>query len=115
MRLSAQLIKHPVLRNLAPDPYTGPITLTLRGSSLYSCSMEGQKNELEELELKQLEARVEELIKTCATLKDENNSLRQHQDNLISERARLIEKTEVARTRVEAMINRLKAMETHHE
>jgi len=77
--------------------------------------MSADNNEKEELDLKQLEARVEELINTCAALKDENQSLRQHQGSLVSERAKLIEKTELARNRVEAMINRLKAMETSHE
>jgi len=89
--------------------------LTLRGASHYSWVMDGQNNESEELELKQLEARVEELIQTCAVLKDENNSLRQHQDSLVNERSKLVEKTETARIRVEAMINRLKAMESNHE
>ena len=89
--------------------------MTLWGASLYSWGMNTNNNESEELELKQLEARVEELIQTCAVLKDENNSLRQHQDSLVSERSKLIEKTETARIRVEAMINRLKAMESNHE
>jgi len=89
--------------------------LTLWGASLYSWGMNANNNESEELELKQLEARVEELIQTCAVLKDENNSLRQHQDSLVNERSKLIEKTETARIRVEAMINRLKAMESNHE
>ena len=89
--------------------------LTLWGASLYSWGMDAQNNESEELELKQLEARVEELIRTCTVLKDENHSLRQHQDNLVSERSKLIEKTETARIRVEAMINRLKGMESGHE
>ena len=69
----------------------------------------------EELELKQLEARIEELIDTCDRLKDENSSLRNQQTGLVAERSRLIEKTELARTRVEAMINRLKSMETGYE
>lgn len=77
--------------------------------------MSTDNNEKEELDLRQLEARVEELIDTCATLKNENQSLRQHQGSLMSERAKLIEKTELARSRVEAMINRLKAMENSHE
>ena len=89
--------------------------MTLWGASLYSWGMNANNNESEELELKQLEARVEELIQTCAVLKDENNSLRQHQDSLVNERSKLIEKTETARIRVEAMINRLKAMESNHE
>ncbi|MCG7916190.1 MAG: TIGR02449 family protein [Candidatus Thiodiazotropha taylori] len=65
-----------------------------------------------ELDLQALEVRVEELIRACSYLKDENKSLRMRQDNLVAERAALIEKTELARTRVEAMITRLKSMET---
>jgi cell division protein ZapB len=65
-----------------------------------------------DLDLQALEVRVEELIRACSYLKDENKSLRIRQDNLVAERAALIEKTELARTRVEAMITRLKSMET---
>ena len=63
------------------------------------------------MDIAQLEQRVEELIRTCSNLQEENQSLRERQDNLVNERAELIEKTELARTRVEAMISRLKAME----
>ena len=45
-------------------------------------------------------------------LANENVALRNQQTSLTAERATLIEKTEQARTRVEAMIARLKAMET---
>ena len=65
-----------------------------------------------ELDLRKLEIRIEELIRACSYLKDENKSLQSRQENLVSERAALIEKTELARTRVEAMITRLKAMES---
>jgi cell division protein ZapB len=58
-----------------------------------------------------LENQVEELIRTCRRLKEENTSLRARQETLIAERAELIEKTELARNRVEAMISRLKSME----
>jgi cell division protein ZapB len=68
--------------------------------------------DLKELDLFKLEQRVEELIHACAYLKDENRSLRARQDSLVAERAALIEKTELARTRVEAMITRLKSMES---
>lgn len=64
-----------------------------------------------EQELQKLEVRLEELVNTITRLKEENRSLRNQQDSLVSERANLIEKNEMARTRVEAMINRLKAME----
>ena len=59
-----------------------------------------------------LEARVDELIRTVSQLKTENSALRNQQENLVNERAILIEKTEQARTRIESMISRLRAMET---
>lgn len=62
--------------------------------------------------LTQLETQVDELLRLCLSLRDENRSLRLRQDILVVERAELIEKTELARNRVEAMINRLKAMES---
>lgn len=61
--------------------------------------------------LHSLEVRVEELIRACTHLKDENKSLRVSQDKLTLERARLIDKTELARERVESMIGRLKSLE----
>ena len=58
-----------------------------------------------------LASQVDELIQVCERLKTENDSLRAQQQVLTTERAKLIEKNELARTRVEAMITRLKAME----
>jgi cell division protein ZapB len=65
----------------------------------------------EELDLKKLEFQVDELISTCERLKSENRSLRGQHDTLVTERANLIKKTEMARQRVDAMITRLKSME----
>ena len=64
-----------------------------------------------EQELLKLEVRLEELVSSIERLKEENRSLRNQQDSMVSERANLIEKNEMARSRVEAMINRLKVME----
>ncbi|HLA74917.1 MAG TPA: TIGR02449 family protein [Gammaproteobacteria bacterium] len=64
-----------------------------------------------ELELKRLESRVEEMIQACERIKEENNFLRKQQAALVTERASLIEKTEQAHTRVELIIQRLKALE----
>lgn len=69
-------------------------------------------NEVTELDLRKLESRVEELIEQCGKLGEENRSLRAQQEKLVAERAALIEKTELARSRVEAMITRLKALES---
>lgn len=65
----------------------------------------------EEPSLKELEVRLGELVSACERLTAENKSLRNQQESLVAERAALVEKTEEARSRVEAMILRLKAME----
>lgn len=64
-----------------------------------------------EADLKQLEKSLADLVLTCTQLREENRSLRQRQDTLIAERANLLQKSEQARSRVEAMVGRLKSME----
>lgn len=58
-----------------------------------------------------LEARVDELIDLNNKLLRENQALRLQQQNWTTERAALIEKNELAKSRVEAMIGRLKGLE----
>ena len=72
---------------------------------------DAQTNHRFDVELRRLEKRLEELVGHCRQLQEENKSLRQRQDSLVSERASLLYKNEQARTRVEAMIGRLKGME----
>ncbi len=62
-------------------------------------------------DISKLEDRIDELIAVCDKLKEENLLLKGRQGILVEERARLIEKTEIARARVEAMLVRLKALE----
>ena len=69
------------------------------------------KIDTNELELSSLEARIDELITTIGSLTVENTVLKTHQNTLTIERTELISKTEQARTRVEGMITRLKALE----
>ncbi len=64
-----------------------------------------------EMELKRLDKRVEELVAVIHRLKEENRALRLRQDSIASERATLLQKNEQVRTRVEAMIGRLRTME----
>lgn len=59
----------------------------------------------------ELEAKVQELLELTSTLARENRALRAQQRNWSSERAKLIEKNELAKSRVESMITRLKALE----
>ncbi len=63
-------------------------------------------------ELQRLGKRLDELVVICNQLKEENRSLKDRQDLLIADRATLLQKNEQVRARVEAMIGRLKAMET---
>ena len=74
-------------------------------------TMDSDKNVYTEDDLRQLEKRIDELIDTVGQLKNENTSLRQQKDKLVTERSQLIEKTEMARSRVEAMISRLRSLE----
>jgi len=60
-----------------------------------------------------LESRIDELIRIISKLTEDNRSLLSTQERLIAERAELIDKTDMARTRVESMITRLKSMETN--
>lgn len=62
-------------------------------------------------EIKLLEEKLEALIQLYNTVKEENRSLKAKQEELVREKAKLLEKTSQVKTRVEAMITRLKAME----
>lgn len=59
----------------------------------------------------ELENKLEELIQRYNSVQNENTTLKVKQGELVKEKARLLEKTNMARTRVEAMISRLKTME----
>lgn len=64
-------------------------------------------------ELQKLSARLDELGMQARRLHEENRSLRLQQEQLVNERSILLTKNEQARTRVEAMIARLKSLEQH--
>ena len=62
-------------------------------------------------QLNRLETQVDELLVLTQVLAKENKALRTQQKNWSTERAKLIEKNELAKNRVESMITRLKALE----
>jgi len=62
-------------------------------------------------EFNRLELRMHDLATLCSRLHVENESLKTQQGNLVEERARLIEKNDLARSKVEQMIQRLKSLE----
>ena len=63
-------------------------------------------------QLNTLEAKVEELIELSAALAGENRALRERNRTWAAERAELIERNELARNKIDALIGRLKSMDS---
>lgn len=63
--------------------------------------------------LRQLETKVDDLIGVCRRLKEENDTLRGSRDSLLEEKSKLSEKNRMARTRLETIVTRLKALDKH--
>ncbi|MEZ5570520.1 MAG: TIGR02449 family protein [Halioglobus sp.] len=61
--------------------------------------------------LKDLENKIEELIALCRELNQENRALKAEVAGWREERKDLLDKNELARSKVEAMIDRLRTME----
>jgi cell division protein ZapB len=61
--------------------------------------------------LKELENKIEELISLCKELNRENRALKEEVASWRDERRDLMDKNELARSKVEAMIDRLRTME----
>ncbi|MDG1204478.1 MAG: TIGR02449 family protein [Pseudomonadales bacterium] len=64
------------------------------------------------MEIQDLETKIDELINLCDDLEKKQAIMESDHDNLIAERTRLLEKNELAKSKVEAMILRLKALES---
>ncbi len=62
-------------------------------------------------ELKRLEERLQEVLDLCGRLQEENHSLRESQEQLVAEKANLVQRNEQVKTRVEHIITRLKSLE----
>jgi len=65
-----------------------------------------------EPELVRLEEQVNNLLELLDRLTKENRSLRVQQESLATERAGLLEKHDQVRNRVDAIVTRLKSLET---
>jgi len=65
-----------------------------------------------EPELVRLEEQVNNLLELLGRLTKENRSLRAQQESLATERAGLLEKHDQVRNRVDAIVTRLKSLET---
>lgn len=62
-------------------------------------------------DLKALEARVDQLIKLCESLANENRALRERNRGWAAEKSDLVERNELARSKIDALIDRLKSMD----
>lgn len=67
---------------------------------------------LANFDLDELEQQVNALIELNQRLRDENNTLRTRHDALAVERDDLLDKTTLTRSRIEAMLVRLRTLET---
>ncbi len=63
------------------------------------------------MDLSTLEKRIDELIAFCDELERKQKSMAVEQEKWVRERTRLLEKNELAKAKIEAMIMRLKSLE----
>lgn len=98
--LHSGITKSPIILILLIDPYSPPN---------YSVAMDSI--EQTDQDLQRLEKQLRKLLVQIQKLREENQSLHVRQETLVSERASLVAKNDEARTKVEAMINRLKGLE----
>jgi cell division protein ZapB len=96
-------------------PCSGPAAAD-RAGGLWSCAaIVSRMNTPDSVphELALLSEQIDRLLDTVRRLTEENRSLRQSQEQLSGERAGLLARNEQARSRVEAMIQRLKSLESN--
>ena len=60
-----------------------------------------------DVSLDPLERKVEQIVAVCASLRDENQALRAHVAGLEAEKAALAKKIDIARERLEGLVDKL--------
>lgn len=66
---------------------------------------------MENKAIQQLEQQVDELLNASRRIREENLLLKSQKAAWLSERAQLVEKTNIARQRIEKMVGRLKELD----
>jgi cell division protein ZapB len=66
---------------------------------------------MEKKAIQQLEQQVDELLHASRRIREENMLLKSQKAAWLNERAQLIEKSNVARSRIEKMVSRLKQLD----
>ncbi len=85
--------------------------IVLSTDSRYSRSNSSVPEPMNDHELTTLNQKIDDLVAISLKLKKENRLLRAKEQTWQAERAQLMEKNDVARSKVEAMINRLRTLE----
>jgi cell division protein ZapB len=99
---------------MQPDPVAAPADFRRRPVIVSRMSTpEPIQSDPVHQELAALAQQLDRLLDTVRRLTEENRSLRQSQEQLSGERAGLLARNEQARSRVEAMIQRLKSLESN--
>lgn len=68
---------------------------------------------MEQSEVQALADKLDKLIEHCQKLERDNATLRRLQDDWNRERSQLMQKNDLAKNKIEAMIGRLRALEHH--
>ncbi len=68
---------------------------------------------MEQSELQAMADKLDRLIERCRKLEQDNAAMRELQDEWNRERAQLLQRNDLAKNRIEAMIGRLRALEHH--
>ncbi|HEA50962.1 hypothetical protein LCGC14_0617080 [marine sediment metagenome] len=68
---------------------------------------------MEQSEVQALADKLDKLIEHCQKLEQNNVALKQLQDDWNRERSQLVQKNDLAKNKIEAMIGRLRALEQH--
>ena len=63
------------------------------------------------MDINTLEKRIDELINLCDELENKHRAIETDRENWTQERTSLLEKNEMAKAKIEAMIMRLKSLE----
>lgn len=87
------------------------LTLTPSATIVGPTCFQRQYNLMADKQFQMLEQKIDELIGLCSELNHENRLLKADSEGWQRERQDLMDKNELARTRVEAMIKRLRTME----
>lgn len=87
------------------------LTLQVGGIIVACRQFLGKMSTMSDTSFNTLEGKVDALIQLCDDMKKENQMLRDDKHNWEHERKTLIEKNQMARTRLEKVLQRLKSLE----